>query len=147
MKLEYKLKDFQELSVDELYALLKLRQDVFHLEQDCLYPDLDDLDQTSKHLLQFDGEELIGYGRILWSVEQNLPALGRIVIAPSHRGKSLGRELIDVLNKLCEELHPGKKIYIMAQEHLKALYEEKGYVAFGESFLEDDIPHIHMLRG
>ncbi len=147
MKVRYEFKNFQDLSADELYAILKLRQDVFQLEQECLYPELDNLDQKAKHLMQFDNHSLIGYGRILWSEEQNLPALGRIVVEPSYRGNSYGRELINELNRRCEVLHPNSKIYIMAQEHLKSLYEEKGFVAFGEPFLEDDIPHVHMLRG
>lgn len=127
-----------------MYELLKLRQDVFVLEQDCLYPDIDDLDQESIHLLMYETDKLIAYGRVLWNEEQDLPCVGRVVVDPGVRGKSHGKTLMLALNDLARQLYPGQTIYAMAQEYLERFYTELGYEREGDSFLEDDIPHIHM---
>lgn len=136
---------FGELDTHSLYALLRLRQQVFVVEQACAYLDIDNLDQAARHMLCRREGELVAYLRCLApGLVYPQSALGRIVVSPSMRGRNLGMELvrrgIDY-----NQLHwPEQDILISAQAHLQEFYAASGFVAEGEEYLEDDIPHRRM---
>jgi ElaA protein len=137
---------FSALSNTELYALLRLRQEVFSLEQNCIYLDLDNLDQPATHMLCWQGSELLAYQRCL-PPGLNYPdsSLGRIVVCQAARGTQLGRELVrrgmdyNLLN------WPHSAIRINAQAYLLKFYERLGFVGEGDEYDYDGIPHIQML--
>jgi len=138
---------FSELGGDELYTIMRLRQQVFIVEQDCVYLDLDDLDQESLHMLCWRGEELLAYQRCLppgLSFAES--AIGRIVVAPNGRGLKLGRELVQRGIDNNHQRWPEHDIQIGAQAHLENFYASLGFVTEGKEYIEDGIPHIHMIR-
>lgn len=117
------------------------------IEQNCIYPDLDGLDQNSTHMLCWQGEDLLAYQRCLPpGLSYPESALGRIVVAPAGRGHNLGRELVQRGIDLNIKQWPHSDIKIGAQGYLKSFYEGLGFVALGEEYIEDGIAHIHMLR-
>lgn len=137
---------FAELGVDALYAALQLRSEVFVVEQDCPYQDLDGLDQESIHMLCWRGDELLATQRCLPpGLSYPESSLGRIVVSPAARGLRLGRELVQrgVDHNLAR--WPDSGIYIGAQAYLDRFYRSLGFVPDGEEYLEDGIAHIHML--
>lgn len=141
---------FQELSNYTLYALMKLRQDVFIIEQDCIYPDLDDYDQNAWHLLgwEFDGESnaLVAYARLLApGVKYAEPSIGRVITTKSQRGKGTGKALMQSMIQHCQSTYPGQGIRISGQQYLERFYHELGFETVSDMYLEDDIPHIEML--
>lgn len=135
-------KAFQELTVDELYALLKLRFDVFVLEQTCFYNELDCQDQTAHHILAEKDGQLIGYARILFE-KQHLH-IGRIVIKENYRKLGLGKQIITNAMQFCNKQFPGEDIYLSAQAHLAHYYEKFGYRVISKPYDWDGIVHIDM---
>lgn len=145
MALQWSTFTFDALSRDMLYALLRLRQQVFVIEQNCVYPDLDNKDQAAWHLLCCEAGELIAYLRCLSpGVSYAESALGRVVVEPRHRGRELGRELVARGVAFNLQRWPGSDICISAQAQLQAFYRSLGFVAEGEEYLEDDMPHRKM---
>ena len=136
----------------EMYAALRLRSDVFVVEQDCVYPDLDDKDPLSIHLfaLALDaqpGQAALATARMVPpGVSYAEPSIGRVVIAHSERGSGLGRELMHRAIRICQRRWPGQPVKISAQQYLIQFYENLGFVCSGEGYLEDGIPHIQMIR-
>ena len=143
----WQLCPFEELTNDELYQLLRLRQEVFVVEQNCAYLDLDGLDQEAIHILCWQQHRLAAYARCL-APGQAFPesALGRIVVSPTCRGQSLGRELVSRGIEFNMSHWPDSAIQIGAQAHLEEFYESLGFVSTGDRYLEDGIPHVHMIR-
>jgi len=150
----WQTKHFSDLSLNQLYDVLKLRVDVFVVEQTCFYPDLDgdkdllDRHPQTLHLLGYQAEQLVAYLRIL-PKGQNYPnnvSIGRVVTAPQARGGGLGHELMIQGLALCQQEFPNEIIKISAQQHLKAYYQKHGFTQVSEMYLEDDIPHIAMIR-
>ena len=139
---------FDELSVTDLYALLRLRAEVFVVEQDCAYQDIDGLDGESLHLLYTFGDDLVAYARVLPPGLDfaDASAIGRVVTAPAYRRRGLGRPLMREAVACCERLHPGHPIKLHAQTYLLAFYREFGFEPYGEEFLEDGLPHYFMER-
>lgn len=141
-------KEFAALSVAELYALMQLRMEVFVLEQECLYRELDGLDAECIHLMAFEPEHqaLAAYSRI---VPPRLsfpePSIGRVITAQAHRGKGLGVELMERSIANCVALYPNQPIRIGAQAHLQKFYGSLGFVSQGDIYDEDGIPHIEMV--
>lgn len=136
---------FPELTTPWLYAVLRLRQQVFVVEQCCAYLDLDDLDQAAIHMICRRGDTLLAYQRCLppgLSYPQS--ALGRIVVCPTMRGQQLGRELVrrGIEHNLSQ--WPQHAICISAQAHLQGFYASLGFVAEGSEYLEDNILHKQM---
>lgn len=132
-------------SAVELYALLKLRVDVFVVEQACAYPELDGKDLDALHLcLRIDGE-IAGYAR-LWRPADGPPRIGRVLVSPAHRGKKLGSALMREAIRACEAHFPGAPIALSAQSHLEPFYRSLGFSPTSEEYVEDGIPHIDMLR-
>jgi len=137
---------FDALSGAELYAVLRLRQAVFVVEQRCVYLDLDDLDQAATHLLcREEGGRLAGYLRCLPpGLHYAESSLGRIVVDPAARGRYLGRELVQRGIRYNLEHWPGSGILINAQAYLRGYYTELGFAAEGDEYDEDGILHVKM---
>lgn len=143
-------KTFSDLSSHELYDLLKLRIDVFVVEQTCYYPDLDDLDRHANtlHLFCYRNDKMAAYLRILPRTLSyaDYISIGRVVVAPQSRGIGLGHELIITALKACEQYFPNEPIKISAQEHLEQYYNQHGFDRVTDMYLEDNIPHIGMVK-
>jgi len=141
------IKRFDELTLDELYNLLQLRNEVFIVEQNCIYKDLDGKDRSAWHLMAIENDKLIAYTRILPpGVSYNDPAIGRVVTSPSKRRSGIGRELMKRSIEACEKLFGTISITLSAQVYLKSFYGSFGFIVVGEEYLEDGIPHIKMKR-
>lgn len=141
---------FDGLTVAQLYAMLALRQEVFVLEQSCLYPDIDGLDPGAHHLLGWRDAggkpELVAHLRCLApGAKYEEMSIGRVVTSPAARGGGLGGELVTQGIALARQLHPGHAIRIGAQAHLERFYAGFGFVTVSEPYDEDGIAHIDML--
>lgn len=138
---------FCQINSEDLYQMLKLRSEVFVLEQQCAYLDLDGLDQQAHHVFRkSSGNQIMSYARILPPVLPNnqYSSIGRVVVAPSHRHKNLGRDLMLAAVAFTENLFPNHPIQISAQTYLTQFYQSLGFVNTGHFYLEDDIPHQEM---
>lgn len=143
--MEFKIKRFNELSSAELYQLLQLRSEVFVVEQNCVYQDIDGKDQEAIHVLGFVDNELAVYARLFapgYYFEN--ASIGRVIVAPQFRSKNLGHELMQKAIQTVKEIYKTTAITISAQEHLEKFYNSHGFVKSSESYLEDGIPHIEM---
>lgn len=146
MQVNWSYKKFDELSVTELYAILQLRNEVFIVEQNCVYQDIDGKDKKSFHLMAFDEEELTAYCRILPpGVSFTETSIGRVITSPRYRGKGIGVSLLEKAIEHALESYTSKQIKIGAQLYLKKFYESFGFIQTSEVYLEDDIEHIDML--
>jgi len=142
-------KPYDRLSVEELYDLLALRQEVFIVEQNCPYLDADRKDQVSEHILLYndEGSKLVAYARTVpkgVSYEQHC-SIGRVITRPELRGTGTGKKLMQYAIQLCHKLYPGEAIKLSAQVYALGFYESLGFEALGEEYLEDDIPHVGMV--
>ncbi|MDQ2721235.1 MAG: GNAT family N-acetyltransferase [Bacteroidota bacterium] len=144
----WQCKIFSELSAEELYKILQLRNEVFIVEQNCPYQDCDNKDLKAYHLAAWDDENLVAYTRLL-PKEISYPgaaSIGRVVTSPKVRGKNLGKELMtNSINKIYS-LFGRIPIIIGAQLYLKSFYETFSFVQEGDEYLEDGIPHIIMKK-
>ena len=139
---------FDELTVGQLYDLLQLRSQVFVVEQNCVFLDIDGLDRQTLHLLG-TGEDgaLRAYTRLIPpGVKAPDALIGRVVTAPAARGGGTGRALMAESVARCEQLWPGHAITLHAQAHLERFYAGFGFVPVGEPYMEDGIPHIEMRK-
>ncbi|MFN8275899.1 MAG: GNAT family N-acetyltransferase [Chitinophagales bacterium] len=142
------VKHFSELTLLELYAAMRLRQEVFAVEQQCAYLDADGKDLLAYHVLLYDHQQhLVACSRLL---PENVSydgyvSIGRVMSAATHRRLGLGRKIMDISIAKVQELWPGKPIKIGAQEYLEAFYGSYGFVKTGEPYLEDGIRHIIMV--
>lgn len=142
--MEWSYKKFSDLSQTELFEVYKLRVEVFIVEQNCPYQDIDDLDLISLHGQLWDGQKLVAYFRLIPGPDK--VQIGRVIVKSSYRGKGLGSDLLDFALKLCEKEYPGLLIFAQAQAYLQDLYESKGFTPVSEIYLEDKIPHIDMIK-
>ena len=150
MPVRFELKHFKELNIDELYAIMQLRQRVFVLEQNCAFVDCDDLDQPSWHLICYtDGNKLAAYSRLvpLDAAYPDYASIGRVVSDPKYRKEGYGRLLMAEAIVKCRELFGDVPLKIGAQLYLKRFYESYGFVSLGDIYIEDGIEHVHMIRG
>lgn len=146
MKLRWECKPFHELTADQMYTILCVRQEVFVLEQECLYLDADGKDRKSFHLMGFDGEELVAYARIVEpGVSYNEVSMGRILTTAKARGTGAGVELMEVGIEEIKSRYGKVPIRISAQTYLLKFYERFGFQSTGKEYLEDEIPHTEML--
>lgn len=147
MGMKVQLTHFKELSPIDLYKMLQLRQMVFGLEQNCLYQDLDDRDQQSWHLAMMDQERLIGYARLIPEgiSYDGYVSFGRVVTHPEYRRTGLGKALLNTIMQHMNSLYPYQNIQIGAQLYLVHFYKSVGFQTIGAEYLEDGIPHIHMI--
>lgn len=146
-KIDWSLKKFEDLSALELYEILRLRSEVFVVEQNCVFLDMDDKDQFSQHLQgRIDGQ-LAAIVRILPpGLAYDEPSIGRVVSSPKFRRKGVGIELMKTAIEKTISLYGDVSIKIGAQLYLKKFYESFGFLQCSETYMEDDIPHIKMIR-
>lgn len=146
-QLNWVVKAFADLSIDELYALMCLRQEVFVVEQNCAYLDADGKDKYAFHLMAYSEDKLVASARLLPAgVSYAEASIGRVVTAIDERRKSFGQALMAKSIAELHRLYGQVPIRIGAQQYLKTFYESFGFVQEGDPYLEDGIPHIIMLR-
>jgi ElaA protein len=149
MNIAWYHKHFNDLSTTELYQILQLRNEVFIVEQNCPFQDLDDKDFKCFHLIGFDtdSQQIMAYTRIVPAgVSYEEASIGRVVTSPQARGGGIGKELMQKSLELLEELYGGVSIKIGAQYYLNKFYESFGFQQIEEIYLEDGIEHILMVR-
>ena len=140
-------KTFQELSNLELYQILQLRTEVFVVEQDCVYQDMDGKDGKALHIIGTKDNEIIAYTRIFKSGDyMDCASIGRVVVKKSMRDGGYGKEIMLASIKSIEDNFKETTIHLSAQTYLQKFYEELGFIAVGDTYLEDDIPHILMIK-
>ncbi|BDD09024.1 GNAT family acetyltransferase [Fulvitalea axinellae] len=144
--MEIEIKSFRELSLDELYAIIKLRVDVFVVEQECPYPELDDKDQKSLHVLCWKKGELVAYARLLpENISYPEASIGRFVVRQDQRKHGYGKVLMSGCLDFIINRWGCDSIKIQAQNYLKDFYKSFGFKAITSPYLEDGIPHIDMI--
>lgn len=148
MALQWQIKPFEALSVHELYDLLQLRSEIFVVEQNCVYLDLDGKDKVALHLFaQFEGH-VVAHARLFKpGISFDNASIGRVVVSAKYRDKKWGHELMRKAIAEIEQKFGETKITIGAQLYLKKFYESHGFIQTSEMYLEDDIPHIEMIKG
>jgi ElaA protein len=149
MTIEWICKHHSDLGKEQLYAILKLRAEVFVVEQKCAYqdPDGQDLEGDTCHLMGWGEGRLVAYLRLLDPESQGGDVvIGRVLTAPEGRGKGLGHVMMEQALEQAEHYWPEVPIYLSAQAHLQGYYGRYGFVVAGEEYLEDDIAHIGMRR-
>ena len=144
--LTIKVKPFEALTTHELYNLLQLRSEVFVVEQDCVYQDIDGKDDKALHVLGFKDEKLIAYTRVFSpGIYFEESSIGRVVVAKNERDHKYGYQLMEASIEAIHNHFKARIIKISAQFHLQSFYNNLGFKAVGETYLEDGIPHIAML--
>ena len=144
---EWTLLPFDQLPVTDLYDLMKLRSEVFVVEQNCVYLDPDDKDQLSYHLYKREQGIIAAYARLMPpGVSYKDPSIGRVVSNPRLRGSGEGRKLMEKAIISTYELFGGNSIHIGAQQYLLKFYRSLGFREIGEVYLEDGIPHLEMIH-
>ena len=147
MEIKFKIKRFNELSTVELYSLLQLRSEVFVVEQNCVYQDIDGKDEKALHLLGEIDNKVVVYSRIFKPKDYfENASIGRVAIAEKFRAQKWGHQLMQEAISGIENNFGIQSITISAQLYLKKFYESHGFVQIGETYLEDGIPHIEMLK-
>lgn len=148
--IKWTIKTFEELTTQELYALLRLRSEVFVVEQKCVFQDMDNADQLALHILGYDDtldNELVAYTRIFGpGIKFNMCSIGRVVTSSRARGNGTGRKLMEHSIATVEDRYGKVPIKIGAQQYLDKFYRSLGFQQSSEMYLEDDIPHIEMIR-
>jgi ElaA protein len=141
-----KTKTFKELTTEELYAILQLRTEVFVVEQDCVYQDLDFKDQKALHVLGFKNKTIVAYTRLFKSGDYfNEASIGRVVVAKKERQHKYGYDIMNASIDAIKNKFNETGIRISAQCYLKKFYTNVGFKEVGEEYLEDGIPHVNMI--
>lgn len=139
--------NFFDLSLEQLYSFLKLRSDVFVVEQQCVYSDIDGKDMHAIHLLGYEDKKIVGYLRLFPPTLSNpFVVFGRVVTHPDVRKKGYGKLMMAELSKYCDHYYPETIIKCSAQLYLKKFYESFNFKAIGDVYDEDGIPHISMKK-
>lgn len=141
------IKTFQELTVDELYAILQLRSEIFVVEQNCVYQDIDYKDQNALHIMGYKHDGLVAYTRVFkpgYYFEN--ASIGRVLVKKEERQFKYGYDIMEASISAVKDRYNETKIKISAQSHLKRFYNNLGFKQVGEEYLEDGIPHMGMLR-
>ena len=146
MSLKHKIfyKKFDSLSRKEIHDLFSLRSEVFVVEQNCVYQDIDGRDENAEHAILKKNNKIIAYARVLEDRVSNNISIGRIVVSKKERGNSLGSYLLDFILKKIHEEKPKRTIKISAQAHLEKFYTDRGFKRTSNTYMEDGIPHISM---
>ncbi len=147
MSINMEIKAFDELSTLQLYSILKLRNEVFIVEQNCPYLDCDNKDISAFHILMWENEQIVSYARILPpGVSYNgYSSIGRVLTKSTHRRKNFSRKIMNEAIAFCETSFQ-EPIQISAQLYLKEFYESLGFIVSSSPYLEDDILHISMIK-
>lgn len=150
MNIRWTCKAFDALTPAELYALLRLRSEVFVVKQNCVFLDMDNSDAQAMHLVGHapgNNGEVLAYARCFGpGVKYAEASIGRVITAPRARAAGLGHELMRAAVRALQDHWGAQPIRIGAQAHLEAFYEQHGFAREGEAYIEDGIPHIEMLR-
>lgn len=148
MEISWEITRFEDLSPEKLYRIMRLRAEVFIVEQNCPYQDADGKDQKSFHVMGYDSDrELVTYCRILpENISYPEVSIGRVVSSSKVRGKGAGKQLMERALEEIELLFGNEPVRIGAQLYLKKFYESFGFVVISDEYMEDGIPHIEMLR-
>ena len=145
MKPQFKIKRFNELSLRELYQIMQLRSEVFVVEQNCVYQDIDGKDEKALHVLGMYEDETVAYARLFAPGDYfDSSSIGRVVISAQYRDRKWGHDLMTAAIKGIADQYGTNTITISAQLYLKKFYESHGFVQTGKDYLEDGIPHIKM---
>ncbi|CAM1352492.1 GNAT family N-acetyltransferase [Tenacibaculum crassostreae] len=145
--MNFSIKKFQELTTSELYELLQLRSEVFVVEQDCVYQDIDGKDLKALHVLGKKEGKIVAYTRLFNSGEYfDTPSIGRVVVKDTERKYGYGHDLMKASIQAIVDNYNETTITISAQTYLQKFYESHGFKQVGEGYLEDGIPHIRMVR-
>ncbi len=146
INLNWNLKRFEELTLSEIYEILRLRNEVFVVEQNCAYQDCDGKDINSYHLYSEDNGRIISYLRIIdKGVSYNEVSIGRVLVRKNYRGKGISRQMMIEAIKFIEQTLNEKEIRIQAQAYLIEFYKSFGFIEISGEYTEDGIPHIDML--
>ncbi|WP_435260939.1 GNAT family N-acetyltransferase [Tenacibaculum sp. nBUS_03] len=144
--MEFVVKTFKELTTSELYDILQLRSEVFVVEQDCVYQDIDRKDAIALHVIGIKDSKIIAYTRLFDGNQYfDTPSIGRVVVAKSERKFGYGHDLIKASIEAVYNHYENRKITISAQVYLKKFYKSHGFEPIGEEYLEDGIPHVKMI--
>lgn len=145
--LKFYTKTFNQLTKAELYEILRLRAEVFVVEQDCPYQDVDNKDQKALHILGYKNEKLIAYTRIFKPNDYfELASIGRVVVTKKERKHNYGYQLMEFSIKAVKISFNQTTIAISAQVYLKNFYTNLGFIQKGKEYLEDNIPHVYMIK-
>ena len=145
--IKFYTKEYEHLTKDELYKILSLRAKVFVVEQDCVYQDIDDKDKKAIHILGYKNNKLIAYSRIFKSGDYfKYASIGRVLVVKEERKNKYGFQLMETSIMAINMHFREFKIDISAQKHLENFYKTLGFIKIGDSYLEDGIPHIKMVR-
>ncbi len=145
--MEIEVKSFEELSKKELYDLLQLRSEVFVVEQDCVYPDIDGKDESALHILGWEDDRLVAYARCFQAGDYfDQAAIGRILVRENYRKLGYGHQITKAAIKAIKSKFKADTIKISAQTYLVIFYESHGFKTTGNRYMEDGIPHIAMIK-
>lgn len=145
--LQITIKKFSELTTSELYEILQLRSEVFVVEQDCVYQDIDYKDQKALHVIGVKNNKIVAYTRVFKSNDYfEKASIGRVVVAKNERINNYGYQIMEASINTIETFFNEKEIKISAQKYLKKFYESLDFEMIGEEYLEDGIPHIGMIK-
>lgn len=145
--MQVSIKTFDELTIHELYQILRLRSEVFVVEQDCVYQDVDNKDQKALHVIGLKEDEVVAYTRVFKPGDYfDNVSIGRVVVRQDQRKYGLGKQIMLATIAAIDQRFPNKPIEISAQSYLLKFYKDLGFSAFGEEYLEDGIPHRRMLK-
>lgn len=140
------IKTFYKLEREELYQILRLRSEVFVVEQDCIYQDLDNKDQKAIHIFLKENENIIAYTRVFKKGDYySNPSIGRVVVSKNERGKELGKKIMKSSIDYIKKNELGEKIELSAQKYLDKFYKDLDFYTIGKEYMEDGIPHQRML--
>jgi ElaA protein len=144
--MHYKLVDFRLLTNEELYEILRLRSEVFVVEQSCIYQDMDGKDQKALHVIGSQDEAILSYARILLpTLDSENFSIGRVIVSSAQRGTGEGHRLMEFCLRVVSEQFTADSVHISAQSHLEKFYNYHGFKATGKQYLEDGIPHCEMI--
>ena len=147
MEIQWKIKSFESLSVNELYDILRLRSEIFVVEQNCVYLDPDGKDKLGLHLFGEYQGKIVAYSRLFKpGISFDFASIGRVIVDANYRNKKWGHDLMREAITGIQSHFGESKITIGAQLYLKKFYESHGFVQTSEMYLEADIPHIEMKR-
>lgn len=145
--MEILVKTFEELSTTELYKLLELRSEVFVVEQDCVYQDVDGKDQKAIHVLGVKDDKIVAYTRMFGPGDYfDNPSIGRVVVAPNQRQFGYGKVIMEASIQDLETRFPNQTLELSAQTYLLKFYNGLGFKETGKEYLEDGIPHVRMVK-
>ena len=141
------IKKFEALTANELYTILRLRSEVFVVEQDCVYQDLDDKDKKALHVIGWYGNTIVAYTRIFdVKLYFNEASIGRVVVDQKHRSKGFGIDIMNASIDAIKKHYNQTQIKISAQTYLIKFYNNLGFKEQGKPYLEDGIPHTAMIK-